>query len=278
MGGLDELQRDMVAHSFFPDKKFSQHFLVDESIIHLLVDSVGVGKKNSVLEIGGGTGFVTRAIRETGARVIVVEVHAALAAVLQEKLGDQNEVRIIQNDILKVNLNQLDFDTVIASPPYAISDDIMYALFARGFDNASLVWQLEFAEKLLAPEGSAEYNALSVLTQYFFNGDIVKKISPKAFYPMPQQFSSILVLKRKKVPPIPNHAQFVEFIRTLFRFKNKTLANALRLAARHIPTIPSSEQCALLLRPFDWAGKKVFLLSPVEFVALYHALLHLPQK
>jgi 16S rRNA (adenine1518-N6/adenine1519-N6)-dimethyltransferase len=260
----------MVSAGFFPEKKYSQNFLVDEKSAEDLVVSAALNPKDNVLEIGAGTGFVTEKIASWHVHVYAVELRPELCAVLREKFSANKNVEIVERDFLSIDLSTIPFSKVVAAPPYAISDDIMYALFEHGFTHGSFIWQYEFADKILSPPGSSEYHPLSVIAQYQYDGKIVKKISPKAFFPVPNHFSAILSLKaRKKVPPIRDFPVFVNWLKTLFRFKNKTVSNASKQLEKHPVLGVSREKFAAAIRELDIADEKVFLLEPEDFVELF---------
>lgn len=270
---LELLHRDLLNAGVFPDKRFSQNFLINPEILDLLVKSADLSPKDHVIEIGGGTGVVTQKIAETKAHVSVLEVHNKLIPFLQQKFSSHKNVEIIGKDFLHVDLQSIPFTHVCCSPPYAIADDIMLGLFQHGFKTASMIWQLEFAEKLIAPPGSQSYGPLAVICQYFYDGTIVKKISPQSFYPSPQQFSAILVLKaRKKVEKISDYDLFVQFLRTLFRFKNKTILNAVQQTIKHLKAEKNEEKIIQIVKEMDWEDLKVFLLEPEELVELFEEI------
>ncbi|QQR93133.1 MAG: ribosomal RNA small subunit methyltransferase A [Candidatus Iainarchaeum archaeon] len=270
MQELESLHRDLLSANVFPEKRFSQNFLINPEILDLLVEKADISPKDHVIEIGGGTGVVTQKIAETNARVTVLEVHPKLIPFLQKKFASHKNVDVIGKDFLHVELDSIPFTHVCCSPPYAIADDIMLGLFHHGFKTASMVWQMEFAEKLIAPPGSQSYGPLSVICQYFYDGTIAKKISPQSFYPSPQQFSAILVLKaRKKVVKLSDYDLFVLFLRTLFRFKNKTVLNAVQHTIKHLKAEKNEEKILKIVKEMDWEDLKVFLLEPEELVELF---------
>lgn len=270
MNPFEQLQNELIQAGVFPDKRFSQNFLISTEWVQLLVEKAQINSRSQVLEIGAGTGTVTHALAETGAHIIALEVHPKLILFLQKKFQNKKNIEIVGKDFLHVDLNSIPFTHVCCSPPYAIADDIMLGLFEHGFQHASMIWQAEFAEKLLAPPGSQSYGPLSVLCQYFYSGEIVKKISPQSFYPSPQQFSAILALHaRKRVEKIPEYTKFVLFLRTLFRFKNKTVSNAMQQALKHLHAEKNKENILLAVKEMEWDDLKVFLLEPEELVELY---------
>lgn len=274
VSAFEDVQKAMVDSGVFPEKKYSQNFLVDDQAVQDLVDSAQLTSKDHVLEIGGGTGIVTELLANTKAHVTSVEFHTPLANYLKKRFADRKNVTIIEGDFLKLDLSTIPFTKVVASPPYAISDDIMYKLFAHGFSRASLVWQFEFADKILAPPGSSEYHPLSVIGQYFFDGVIKRKISPKSFYPIPNHFSAILVLNaRKKTVRMHEYPVFVDWLKTIFRFKNKTVNNAINQMEKNPVKGLNVEKCKLALKEFDMAEEKVFLLEPEDLVELFEQII-----
>ncbi len=270
MDRLDDLQKSMMRAGFFPEKKYSQNFLVDNQSATDLANAASLNTKDRVLEIGAGTGFVTEKIAEKAAHVYAVELRPELCNVLREKFEGNETVEIVEKDFLALDLSKLDFNKIVAAPPYAISDDIMYKLLARGFVQASFIWQFEFADKILSPPGSSEYHPLSVITQYLYDGTIVRKVTPKSFYPVPNHFSAILALKvRKKRKTIDNFPVFAAWLKTLFRFKNKTVSNASKQLEKNPVKGISREKFAKAIQEMDLADEKVFLLEPGDFVELY---------
>ncbi len=260
----------MMRAGFFPEKKYSQNFLVDNQSAEDLANAATLNKKDRVLEIGAGTGFVTEKIAEMAGFVYAVELRPELCGVLREKFAENKHVEVVERDFLALDLSKLDFNKIVAAPPYAISDDIMYKLLARGFTQASFIWQFEFADKILAPPGSSEYHPLSVITQYLYDGIIVRKVTPKSFFPVPNHFSAILALKiRKKRETIDNFPVFAAWLKTLFRFKNKTVSNASKQLEKNPVKGISREKFAKAIQELDIADEKVFLLEPEDFVELY---------
>ncbi|MEM2948758.1 MAG: SLC13 family permease, partial [Candidatus Anstonellales archaeon] len=149
-----------------------------------------------VLEIGAGTGFLTREIQKK-AKVIAFELDKDLFELLSKKLPKKN-LSLFNENFLKAK-NIPSFNKIVCAPPYHISSDIMHNLLFKKFDKAVLLFQKEFCEKLLSKPGFKDYCSLSVLTQYFCDARIVEhSISPNSFYPKPTAFSALIVLDSKK--------------------------------------------------------------------------------
>jgi 16S rRNA (adenine1518-N6/adenine1519-N6)-dimethyltransferase len=222
-----ELTGLMVRHGFKPNKKLGQHFLIDASVIEQMVKAAELNDSDTVLEIGPGTGFLSRELAKA-CRVEAIELDQTLAGLLEKELSHE-KFHLTQGDFLKVPLPP--FNKVVSCPPFNISSEIMYKLFLADIDLAILLLQKEFAEKLTALPGYPEYTAISFLAQYFFEIEILFHVSIKSFFPTPKTPCVVV-----KVSPARKHGQakddivFTKFIKSVFRFKNKSLANALKYA------------------------------------------------
>ncbi len=260
-----ELNSLMVKYRFRPRKSNSQHFVLDERLIQRMVDSAGLKKQDTVLEIGAGCGFLTRELLKH-CSVVAVESDPALAELLRSELP-QEKLTVVEGNFLDAKLPE--FNKVVSLPPYAVSTDITYRLLELGFESAVLVFQREFAEKLVAEPGFSEYCALSVMVNYFSEPELlIGNISPKSFFPAPQTFSSLVrMYSKKRFGTAADEHAFREFVQSIFRFRNKNTSNALVTAApflgKHIK-IPLAELKGFLVyRGFD--DTKVSQ-APVDFL------------
>ncbi len=267
-----ELNQLMVKHRFKPEKRLSQNFVVQPALIESLLAEAKPQKNDVVLEIGAGTGFLTRElIKKCG--VVAVEADPKLAGLLRAELPQDN-LTILEGDFLSVKLPP--FTKVVALPPYAISHDIVFRLMRLDFESAILVFQKEFVDKLTAFPGLGEYNALAALANYFFVPKVVvERINPDNFFPRPQSFSSMVRLTRKnRFKPVKDVGKFVKFVECLFRFKNKALLNSLKLSYPFLKGFfgwdeKSFEQKLAGAKILD---EKVYLLGTADFVELYRSL------
>src|SRR3989344_4974741 len=177
---FNELQQLMVDHRFRPNKKMAQHFVVDELFLQKMVEEANLKKKDVVLEIGSGTGFLSQEILKH-CKVVGVELSIDLGEVLEKKFSGQKNFTLIRGNFLSAKLPK--FNKVVSLPPYHISGEIMNRLFREKFDLAVLVFQREFCEKLFAQPGFKEYSYLTVLTDYIFHRILlVKNVPPKTFH------------------------------------------------------------------------------------------------
>ncbi|MCD6247321.1 MAG: ribosomal RNA small subunit methyltransferase A [Candidatus Diapherotrites archaeon] len=265
-----ELTELMAKYRFRPRKKLAQNFLTDEKVIQRMVTAAELNEKDKVLEIGAGTGFLTRKLQKH-CSVIAIEYDETLCELLQNELAKDN-LELICGDFLKVELP--DFNKIVSTPPYHISKKIMIKLLKHGFELAVLAFQEEFVEKLTALPGFPQYGALSVLTQYKTNPKVIGKIEPKAFFPKPKSRSRIVKLeKNERKNKAVNELLFFRFVEELFRHRNKNLSNAISCSREFLSKKLGigTKQGIEILHSFE-LEKKVALIEVEEFIQMFNAL------
>ncbi|MFH1545056.1 MAG: 16S rRNA (adenine(1518)-N(6)/adenine(1519)-N(6))-dimethyltransferase RsmA [archaeon] len=266
---LNELNNLSVKYHFKSKKKLSQNFLINENVLNEMVEQASLNEKDIVLEIGAGTGFLTKKILEKGCKVIAVERDETLAEVLKNEIKS-DRINLIEGDFLKEEIPS--FNKVVSSPPYHISSDIMFKLYELKFDSAVMLFQREFAGKLSAEPGFREYIALSVLNDYFCETSFIEGISPSSFYPCPPTSSSIIKLNwNKRFGEAIDDQLFTEFIKTIFRYKKKNLSAALR---NSLPFL--KERMNLNEKKSDGlelSEEKVYLLETKQLVEIFNELI-----
>lgn len=219
-------------------KKFGQNFLIDEHVLNKIIAAAGVTKEDMVLEIGPGFGTMTQYLAEAAREVIAVEIDKALIPVLQDTLGDYDNVTIINDDILKVDLQALVREKndgrpikVVANLPYYITTPIIMGLFEGHvpLDNLTVMVQKEVAVRMQAEPGTKDYGALSLAVQYYAEPYIAANVPPNCFIPRPSVGSAVIRLTRYPVPPIAvkDEAFMFSLIRAAFNQRRKTLPNSL---------------------------------------------------
>jgi len=213
----------MLRHNFKPNIKLDQHFIINKKIIEEVVSLLNLNKKDVVLEVGPGTGFLTKEINQKVKKTIVIEKDKKMVEVLKYE-NDLKNTEIINKDFLEVKIDE-EVNKIVSFVPYSISQEFIYKINNKAY--AVLVLQKEFSEKLIAIEGCENYNAVSVLAQYYGDIKIVKKISKGSFFPKPSCESSIVVITPKK---IEFSESFNKFVKTIFRYSKKNLTKALILS------------------------------------------------
>ena len=225
-------------HKFNFQKKFGQNFLIDTHVLDKIIAAARITKEDCVVEIGPGIGTMTQYLAECGGCVVAVEIDANLLPILEETLKDYPNVRVINNDILKVDMNQLILEynngrpvKVVANLPYYITTPIIMGLFESKapIDNITVMVQKEVAQRMQAGPGSKDYGALSLAVQYYAEAYIVANVPPNCFIPRPNVGSAVIRLTRYLEPPIQVDEPRLMFrlIRASFNQRRKTLQNSL---------------------------------------------------
>ena len=225
-------------YKFNFQKRFGQNFLIDAHILDKIVDGACVGPVDCVLEIGPGIGTMTQYLAERAKKVIAVEIDKALIPILNDTLSSYNNVTIINDDILKVDINKIVEEynegrpiKVVANLPYYITTPIIMGLFEAHvpLESITIMVQKEVADRMQVGPGTKDYGALSLAVQYYSKPEIIATVSPDCFIPRPNVGSAVIRLSRYTDPPIqvnnPDH--MFKVIRASFNQRRKTLANAL---------------------------------------------------
>ena len=227
------------AKQFRTKKRLGQNFLIDESVINRILDEVY--PDDTVMEIGAGAGFVTERLVEKAQKVYAVEIDEDAISVLRKI--DAKNLNIIHNDILKTNLRDLEDTTfkIVANIPYYITSPILVHLLGEIDDTNNenrnriseiiLMVQYEVAQRLVANESSQgkQYGLLSILTQFYADAEIIKKVPARSFYPAPKVDSALVKIKIRKEPLIKNaDLTFLKRVtKACFATRRKNLKNSL---------------------------------------------------
>jgi len=252
------------------NKKLGQCFLKDKNIVKKAVDTANIDKNDIVLEIGLGKGILTKELAKYAKKVYVIELDKRLEPYAKEVITEYPNVEVIWNDALNVDLNELGFNKIVANLPYQISSPITFKLLKTDFDVAVLMYQYEFAKRMVAKEGTKEYGRLSVAVQYKANVEFVCKVSPSAFSPKPKVDSAIVkITKKEEVYPLEDEEFFESVLRALFQHKNKTVKKAL-INSSHEMRLTRDEIKDILTKLEDKydLNERVFKLSPKKVCEL----------
>lgn len=217
------------------DKKLGQNFLIDENIVRNIVAAAELSDKDTVLEVGPGIGTLTQGLAESGVSVVAVELDKRLLPVLDTTLEGYDNVRIVNGDILQVDIMQtvgVDEFKVCANLPYYITTPIIFALLEKRLPMERLVAmvQKEVAERMAAKPGGKDYGALSVAIQYYTEPEIAFIVPPSSFIPAPSVDSAVIVCKRREKPPVDvcDEALFFRVVKAAFSLRRKMLNNSLK--------------------------------------------------
>ena len=225
-------------YNFNFQKKYGQNFLIDTHVLDKIIASAGVGKDDCVLEIGPGIGTMTQYLAENAREVIAVEIDKALIPILEDTLSGYDNVTIMNEDILKVDINKIAEEKnhgqpikVVANLPYYITTPIIMGLFENHvpLESITVMVQKEVADRMKAEPGTKEYGALSLAVQYYANPQIAANVPPNCFMPRPKVGSAVICLDCYKNPPVQvkNEKLMFHIIRASFNQRRKTLVNGL---------------------------------------------------
>ena len=225
-------------YNFNFQKKFGQNFLINTGILEDIIAAAKITKNDFVLEIGPGIGTMTQYLCESAREVVAVEIDKNLIPILQDTLSAYDNVEVINDDILKVDINKLASERnegkpikVVANLPYYITTPIIMGLFESHvpIDSITIMVQKEVADRMQEGPGSKEYGALSLAVQYYAHPEIVVNVPPSCFMPQPKVGSAVIRLTRHAQPTVnvENEKLMFQLIRASFNQRRKTLENGL---------------------------------------------------
>ena len=226
-------------YEFAFQKKFGQNFLIDDHVITKIINAAEITKDDLVLEIGPGIGTMTQYLAESAGKVIAVEIDKNLIPILGETLAEYDNVTIINEDILKLDINRLVEEEndgkpikVVANLPYYITTPIIMGLFESHvpLQSITVMVQKEVADRMQVGPGTKDYGALSLAVQYYAEPYVVANVPPNCFMPRPKVGSAVIRLTKYKDAPIKvtNEKLLFQLIRASFNQRRKTLQNGIK--------------------------------------------------
>ncbi len=263
MAGTNTTTIELLKKYDFPiQKKYGQNFLIDDNILQGIVDHAGILPGDVVLEIGPGLGALTAYLcrAASGGRVIAVEIDRMLIPILKESLQDYDNLTVINEDILKVDLEGLAGSRgnlspageeddrpkdskegsaekvrmkVVANLPYYITTPVIMELLEKQecLESITVMVQKEVAERMQERPGSKSYGALSLAVQFYARPEYVMTVSRNCFLPKPDVDSAVIrldIYEKQERPVQPEDpALMFRLIRAAFNQRRKTLVNAL---------------------------------------------------
>ena len=216
-------------------KSLGQNFLIDKNFVDKIVDAAKIENQN-VLEIGPGIGTITYEMAKLAKKVVAIEIDQTLIPILQENLGEFENTKVINEDILKVDLKKLveeEFNgesfKVVSNLPYYITTPIIEMLITTGIacDDMTIMVQKEVAERMVASESDKEYSSLSVFIKFYTDAKVVINLPKSVFMPQPKIDSTILNLKLRLYDDKVNQDMLFKLVRSGFNKRRKTILNSL---------------------------------------------------
>ena len=225
-------------YQFNFQKKFGQNFLIDTHVLEKIVSAAEVTKDDLVLEIGPGIGTLTQYLCEAAREVVAVEIDRNLIPILEDTLSAYDNVTVLNEDILKVDLNQLVEERnggrpikVVANLPYYITTPIIMGLFESHvpLQSITVMIQKEVADRMKAAPGTKDYGALSLAVQYYSDTYLAANVPPNCFMPRPNVGSAVIRLTRHDECPVAvkDEAFMFKLVKASFGQRRKTLVNGL---------------------------------------------------
>lgn len=225
-------------YDFKFQKRFGQNFLIDGHVLDKIVAAAQLGEDDFVLEIGPGIGTLTQYLAYHAREVVSVEIDKSLLPILEETLAGYDNVTVINEDILKLDIQKLVNEKnqgrpikVVANLPYYITTPIIMGLFEKGvpLQSITVMVQKEVADRMSAGPGSKNYGALSLAVQYYAEPYLAANVPQNCFMPRPDVASAVISLRlREERPKVKDSRLLFQLIKAAFAQRRKTFINCLR--------------------------------------------------
>lgn len=219
--------------------RWGQNFLIDNNIAERQINYASVSKNDTVLEVGSGHGILTEKLSKKAKNVIAIEIDKKLIKYIE----NLDNVEIFHANVLEMDLSLLTFNKVVSNLPYDIAAPFTFQMLEQKFDVAVLMYQKEFAERLVAIPGSKNYSRVTVASYLKGKWQMLEYVHPEAFKPKPKVYSSLV----RFIPSpsnlwISNKQVLDKLLRVLFSYRRKNTRNALRcekiFSKKLIDTLP----------------------------------------
>ncbi|WP_435358316.1 16S ribosomal RNA methyltransferase A [Haloarchaeobius sp. DFWS5] len=250
------------------DPNRDQHFLVDDRVLNRLTGYLPEDAETShLLEIGAGNGALTDRLLAVGDHVTAIERDPKMVSFLEREFADEIEagdLDVVEGDALQVDLP--DFTASVSNLPYGVSSEISFRLLPEDRPLV-LMYQKEFAERMVADSGTSDYGRLSVTTQHYADVEIVENIPKEAFSPPPQVESAVVrCVPRDPDYEVDDEEFFFDFVKAVFTQRRKTMRNAIRNTA-HISGLDDAD-AVVAAADEELMGKRAGKLPPATFAEL----------
>ena len=241
MNTLSKTRSIMSKFNIVANKRYGQNFLIDDNILQGIVSAADITDKDLVIEIGPGLGNLTEYILNTAKYGLLVEIDPKMIAVLEDRFKDKTNYTLLNEDILKVDIdnlvkkikaeNNMEFKSVkvVANLPYYITTPIIFQLLedSNCIESITVMVQKEVAERMTADSHSKEYGILTIMVDYFSNANIDIIVPNSSFIPEPGVTSAVITLKKNRKYKVNNEKVFFELVHKAFAQRRKKMTNSL---------------------------------------------------
>ena len=234
MSVAENTKKIMNEHGFTASRRFGQNFLKEKAVLEDIVRASRVNKDDTAVEIGPGLGSLTEYLAAAAGQVYAVEVDSKLIPVLEDTLSACDNVKIINADIMKTDINEITNGEpfrVIANLPYYITTPIIMSVLESGAacKSVTVMVQKEVGDRMTAVPGSKDYGALTLAVAYRAKALVVRRVPAGCFYPAPNVDSVVVHMDIYEEKPERAEDEQLLFtvIRGAFNQRRKTLVNAL---------------------------------------------------
>ncbi len=238
---LQETKFIMKKYNIKANKSLGQNFLISEDVVKKIVDSSNIKKEDLVIEIGPGLGTLTKYLLEQAGKVICIELDTKMLTILQDRFSLYDNFKIINEDVLKVDLKQLIKQEkekgiiknvkIVANLPYYITTPIIMKLLEEELELESItvMIQKEVADRLIATPGQKNTGAITYSVYYYATSEDILEVPNNSFIPEPEVTSKVIKLNIRKAPPVnpKSKEKMLKTIKYAFMQKRKTLLNSL---------------------------------------------------
>lgn len=225
-------------HGFKFTKSLGQNFLIDDNIVDKIVAGAGIGPSDKIIEVGPGIGTLTREMASRAEALMAVEIDKNLIPILTDTLGDYENVKIVNEDIIKADIRGLIDDNLdggpvklVANLPYYITTPIIMRFLEEDINVTDIVVmvQKEVAERMNAQPGGKDFGALSVAVQFYCDTEIVAKVPRHLFVPQPNVDSIVIALRVRpeRKYRVDSEDLFFKVVKAAFGQRRKTLLNSI---------------------------------------------------
>lgn len=225
-------------HGFKFTKSLGQNFLIDDNIVDKIVAGAGIGPGDKIIEVGPGIGTLTREMASRAEALMAVEIDKNLIPILADTLGDYDNVKIVNEDIIKADIRGLIDENLgggpvklVANLPYYITTPIIMRFLEENINVTDIVVmvQKEVAERMNAQPGGKDFGALSVAVQYYCDTEIVAKVPRHLFVPQPNVDSIVIALRvrSERKYKVDDEDLYFKVVKAAFGQRRKTLLNSI---------------------------------------------------